>query len=380
MDTIQTGSLETSQAAQLRAPLSRAFLVGLIAFLFAAVLCAITLANNPEDGALAFAVIGTRFSEGDPNGTTGYDGQFAYFIARDGALAVPYIDGPSLRYQRILYPVVSRALSLGQANLVPWVLVTVNLLAHGIATGLLAYLLYDMRAPAFGALIYGLWIGCIFAIRLDLNEPLCFTLAIGAILAYRRQHFRLTIVLLMLSVLAKELGLIFAAGLAIHAFFQGKRQWGFLIVAAPALTFLAWWGVMRAWFGTLPTIYPAARFPLLPLQGMFGEENVIELALLALWLGVPAVVLFVLALRKIWRNRSVSLGAAIMLTSAGFIFYMPKVSWEDPVAAFRVGMPLILAAILFVGESSPRRLPWLMALWLPGLLLILLLPKLWLGS
>lgn len=358
----------------------RASIFGLIAFLFAALLCAITLANNPEEGALAFAVIGTRFSEGDPAGTTGYDGQFAYFIARDGAQAIPFIDGPSLRYQRILYPVVTRALSLGQVELVPWVLIAVNLIAHGVATALLAYFLIELGAPPVGALIYGLWIGCIFAIRLDLNEPLCFVLVLGAILAYRRQHFRLTIALLVLSVLAKELGLIVAAGLALHAFFQGKRQWGILLFAAPALMFLAWWGVLRLWFGTLPTIYPAARFPLLPLQGMFGETNLIELVLLALWLALPAVVLFIAALLKIWRTRSVPMGAALMLMSAGFIFYMPKVSWEDPVAAFRVGIPLILGAVLFIGESYPRRLPWLMALWLPGLLLIFLLPELWLGS
>lgn len=360
--------------------LRRAMPVALVALIFAGLLCALTLANNPERGLLAFAMIGTRFGEGKADGTPGYDGQFAYFIARDGAQAVPFMDGPSLRYQRILYPVVSRVLAFGQPELVPGVLVAVNLAAHALVTGLLAVLLIEQRASPAGALIYGLWIGSVFAVRLDLNEPLCFALAIGAVLAYRRENYRLTIFLLMLSVLAKELGLIVAAALALHAFFQGKRGWAILIFGGTALMFAVWWGILRLWFGTLPTIYPAARFPLLPLQGMFGETNPIELVFLALWLGVPAVVLFFLALRRIWRTRSVSVGAALMVMGASFIFYMPKVSWEDPVAAYRVGIPLILTAVLFVGEHYPRRMLWLMALWLPALLLIVLLPELWFGA
>ena len=67
---------------------------------------------------LTFVEIGTRFSERDPAGTEGYDGQFFYYIAVDPAGARPKIDVPAYRYQRILYPLLVRWLSLGQTGLI----------------------------------------------------------------------------------------------------------------------------------------------------------------------------------------------------------------------------------------------------------------------
>ncbi len=57
---------------------------------------------------LTFALLGTRFSEGNLQGTEGYDGQFAYQIALDPLEAAPYLDVPAYRYQRILYPLLGR--------------------------------------------------------------------------------------------------------------------------------------------------------------------------------------------------------------------------------------------------------------------------------
>ncbi|MGD8760431.1 MAG: hypothetical protein PVJ07_09290, partial [Anaerolineales bacterium] len=50
--------------------------------------------------------LGTRFSEGDPSGTEGYDGQFTYYMAVDPspASALEKLDDPPYRYQRILFP------------------------------------------------------------------------------------------------------------------------------------------------------------------------------------------------------------------------------------------------------------------------------------
>ncbi|MBZ0296981.1 MAG: hypothetical protein K8L99_30760, partial [Anaerolineae bacterium] len=222
----------------------RALQISLLTFILTCLLCGYVLVNNAERGPLTFAWIGTRFSEHDLSGTKGYDGQFAYFIARDGAQAVPYIDGPTLRYQRILYPLVSRVLALGQPQLVPWALVIVNILAHSIAAGLVTYLLVGWGAPAIGGLIYGLWVGSLFAVLLDLNEPLCFMLALLAVITYQQRRFRWTIVLLVLATLAKELAIVIAGGLALHAFFNQRRGWAVLIAGGPLLMLLTWWSVM----------------------------------------------------------------------------------------------------------------------------------------
>ncbi len=62
------------------ARLAPTLVITLAAALF--VLWAILRANGDP---LALARLGTQFSQDDPNGTEGYDGQFIYYIARDPA-------------------------------------------------------------------------------------------------------------------------------------------------------------------------------------------------------------------------------------------------------------------------------------------------------
>lgn len=359
-----------------------ALYVGLLVALITTSLCLIAM-NSLDQGPLAFAVLGTRFSEGDPEGTKGYDGQFAYYIARDGAASQPLMDGAALRFQRILYPALSRALSLGNGDLLPWVMVAINIAAHSAGAALIAYLAVLWRGPALAGLIYGLWIGGQFGVRLNLSEPLCFALALGAIAAYIHRRMRWTIALLILSTLTKELGLIFAAGLALHALSQRQGRWAALIFGGPALAFGVWWLIMLGWFGTLPTIYPAARgIRFLPLNGFFSvspSEFPAEFVFLLLFLVIPSVVLFAAAAVRVLRRRSLSLGDSLMFAGAGFVFFMPDVSWQDQLAAYRVASSVVICGLLFVAEAAPRRMKWLGALWLPALVLMALSP-LWFSA
>lgn len=369
--------------------------VGGVTLLLTSLLCLTVLLNN-EDGALAFAFIGTRYSEDiaeEDGGTTGYDGQFAYFIARHGADAVPYLDGPTLRFQRVLYPVLARVLSFGSADLVPWALLLINITAHSVAAGLLAYLLADSGAWSGWAMVYSLWIGALFGVRFDLNEPLCFALSLGAVVAYRQDRLWWAVLLLMLATLTKELGLIFAAGLALHAFTHGEWRKSLMLFGGPVLLFLAWWLVMRAWLGGLPTQYPAARgITLIPFGGLFEVldthrlpdqgARVVQFGMAGLLLALPALVLLLAALNRQWQARSLrpALGTALLLPAVGFLAIMPGVAWEDPVAAYRVGMAIVPVGLLFLAGCCPRRLRWLAALWLPAVLILVLLPQLWLGG
>src|SRR5262245_62003051 len=75
---------------------------------------------------LWFVWIGERFSELVPHGRTGYDGQFIYYFARDGWAALPHIDNPPYRLQRILYPLLARWAALGHAAAIPWTMVAIN--------------------------------------------------------------------------------------------------------------------------------------------------------------------------------------------------------------------------------------------------------------
>lgn len=389
-----------------------AWRVGIISTCLAGILAMVVILGHP-DGIMAFANIGTRFSMGIPKeagGTTGYDGQFAYFIARDGAGAEPFMDGASLRYQRIFYPLLARALALGQADLVPYTLVLINIIALGVGAGALAYLIGWLGGNGWLALGYTLWVGNVFTLRFNLHEILCFAFALIAIIAYVHRRYIPAIFLLLLATMTKEIGFLIAIGLGLHAVFgRIKIRWGLLIMGAPLVTFLLWWGFMRLWFGTLPTRYPSAKLHLIPLEGMFdtltatyeltGDVRVVHFIMLALFLGIPTVLLGLIWLQTLYGycRRSAIYHAPIrflgmmrldedtlplwlLLPCIGFLLTMPDVSWRDPAAAYRVGVPIVIGGMLFVAGFYPKKLKWLVALWLPASLIPFLSSALWLGG
>ncbi len=387
------------------------WIVGIISTLLAGAFAVSVLISHP-DGILAFAHIGTEHSLGIPKeegGTTGYDGQFAYFIARDGAGAEPLMDGASLRYQRIFYPLLARAMALGRADLVPYTLVIINVLALGIGAGALAYILTWAGGNGYLAIGYTLWVGNLFALRFDLHEILCFALALVAVIAYIHRRYIPDIGLLILATMTKEIGFLIAIGLALHAIFgRGKIRWGMLIAGTPLLTFLLWWGFMRLWFGTLPTRYPAAKLHLIPLQGMFdtltatyeitGAARTVNFILLAIFLGIPTVLLGILwlktmldhvraqhvaPLRTRWlagMRSEYTLPLWVLLPCVGFVLTMPDVSWRDPAAAYRVAVPIVIGGMIFMAGVYPKKQKWLVALWLPATAMLLMLPELWTSS
>ena len=112
----------------------------------------------------------------------GYDGQFALFIARDPVHAHRYLDDPVYRLDRILYPILSRALALGQPGAIPVTLLVVNILAVLAGTFSLALFLIRHGASPWLALLLGLSPAVFVGVDRDLNEPLAFALVIAALL------------------------------------------------------------------------------------------------------------------------------------------------------------------------------------------------------
>ena len=63
----------------------------------------------------------------DRGHNVGYDGRFSFHIATNpwGGAALG-LDQPAYRYQRIFYPLLVHFLSLGQASVVPWMMIGVR--------------------------------------------------------------------------------------------------------------------------------------------------------------------------------------------------------------------------------------------------------------
>jgi hypothetical protein len=327
---------------------------------------------------LALATLGTRFSEGDPNGTEGYDGQFAYYIARDPLNGWRLCDIPAYRYQRILYPILARLLALGQEKLIPYVLPLINVAALAAGTWLTEQILCHYKKSRWYALTYGLYAGLLMSARLDLNEPLAYGLGQAAILSTERDRWKLATLFFALGALAKETVLVFVAGYLL--FLLARRHWcrwaG--LALGVAVPFLAWQGALWAWFGR-PGLGSGGAgdtgWEWLPFRGLWsvGAINLRVLVLLALVMVPLAVIPTLLSLwaagRELWHGRWQPF-TALVFANALVMLFLPQSTYREFLAMLRLTIGLVVATLVFGAQRCSKRTLNYTLLWLASLVFL----------
>ncbi|MGN6695765.1 MAG: hypothetical protein ACTHN0_16435 [Aquihabitans sp.] len=223
------------------------------------------------------AVIGGRGTEGAPGSLTvqgadqAFDGQFFYRIgvspwSTDDRVAGVQNDLPSLRNARWGYGALAFAVSGGDADLVPWALIAINVAAAAAVGAIGGGLARSAgRHAAWGAL-FVLWPGFAYSLSLDTSELMAGALLLGGLLALRHQRWVLTGALLTAAVLTRDtttvvpFALALAGGIAwlrTHSTEPAepveRRGPGQLIAGAvPLVVFGGWQLLQRARFGALP--------------------------------------------------------------------------------------------------------------------------------
>lgn len=324
--------------------------------------------------ALALARLGTRFSQGDPQGEAGYDGQFVYYIARDPApqRVRAYLDVPAYRYQRILLPLLARLLSLGRVEWIPWALVGIGLLSLGLGTWAMQELLQVWGIKRRYALIYGLWAGFLLALIVDLPEPLAYGLVVGGLLAEERGHRLTGWLLLGLAAFAKEVTWLFPVGLGLQAL--GQRRWKeaagiFLIAGLPFALFQVWLWVTFGqpgfgsggdlatpfeWIPFMGLLRIAAYSPLymLAMLVVFGP-TVVWPAIWGIWQGVQS-----------WRREGPDHLAASLVLNSLVIVFLPFSTFRETGALLRLASGLVVAILLFAARRRRMQALNYGAFWL----------------
>ncbi len=339
--------------------------------LAAALYGGVILARHGGDP-LAFAVLGTRFSEGDRHGTEGYDGQFAYQIALRLTDATPYLDVPAYRYQRILYPLLARVLALGNPAWIPWALILVNGAALVGATWLMERLLAGYGANRWYALGLGLYSGQLLSFRLDLNEPLATGLVLAALWALREERWLPSALLLALAALAKETSVTFIA--AIGLWFLWTRRWrtAVLVTGAALAPMALYQAALALWLGE-PGLGSggagATPFPWVPFGGLWAvfpygwEVSALFLAMMLPWAVLPSVAGVAMSLRELARGSRHSLPWLLLVQSLT-VAYLPFSTFREPAAMARLTVGLVLTALLFGAWKGSRRTLNYALLWL----------------
>ena len=331
----------------------------------------------------ALAEPGTRYARLDPQGSEGYDGQFALYIARDPhpARVAPHLDVPAYRYQRILYPLLARALALGQSQAVPWALLAVNLAAHALGTWAVAALLAGRGLPRGYALAYGLWAGLVGGVGLHLNEPLAYGLAAGGWLALDRRRPLVAGALLGLSLLAKETTVAFWAAAAVTAVLDRRAGRLRIALGGGGVAFAAWQGWLWWRFGA-PGLGSggamATPFEVIPYLGFLriGTASLGALALFALLFG-PSIVLpslwgLLTAAGRLRRHLPDREAWALGLNALA-IALLPFSTFREPLGLIRFASGLVLGVLVYASAHGPRRALNYTLFW--SVFLIMLIPR-----
>jgi len=326
------------------------------------------------------AGLGTRYQVPDPAGTEGYDGQFAYYVAQDpdpGRVA-EHLDVPAYRYQRILYPLLSRALSLGQPEAIAWALLATNLVAHFLGTWAVAKILADEGIWPGYALCHGLWVGLLAGVALDLAEPLAYALVAWGWWARRRHRSALSAGLLGLALFAKETSLLFWGAALGADLLDGGRRRSAAALGIAGLAFAGWQVWLWRLFGQ-PGLASggadATPFEWIPFMG-FWRIGFISARVLGMYLAAfgpsvlaPAVWGVIAGAIEIIRRRWDAEALALLFNGAAIAF-LPFSTFREPLGLVRFASGLVLAVVLFAGARGLRRPLRYSLFWIPFLAML----------
>jgi hypothetical protein len=320
-----------------------------------------------------------------PNGI-GYDGQYFYYMALDPRNAHFYMDFPSYRYTRILYPMAARLLALGQPALIPSTLLLLNWLAIGAGTFLVAAWLKRRSLSPWLALIYGCYPGLFLALQHDLSEPLAYALVALGVYLYDyggRRRLLTAGAAFGLAALARETTAVFAICYAVNTLLAGGQPgagwrarardgWRPAItVAGLALGPLALYkGFLTLWLGAAGV--PSSVLPSpIPFGGLFAlwpwnsqqVMGILTVVLPALICGAAGV----WALRRGVRDVQIWL---LLVQIALFVVLLPYTTYYDIYSTDRVAAGVMLAALYcipYLDRATVKNRTWLLAsagLWL----------------
>ncbi len=214
-----------------------------------------------------FVVAGTRWT-GPANhylhhfANSGYDGQFYWRLAADpfNIGLAPLLGIPldhALRDNRIFYPVVGWALSIGQPRWVAFGLVMANILALLALVYVALRVCREVNRTPYWALLVLLVPGLVGSLSRDLTEIFSALLVVAGLVAWRRERYWLVALMWSLAGLTRETNILAAFCLALIslvAIARGQRKISIQEVAwvVPGLVFVLWQLIAHQVLGTFP--------------------------------------------------------------------------------------------------------------------------------
>ena len=315
-------------------------------------------------------------SDGNPRKFVVYDGHYAYQMAYrifDEADQIPddypYRDEfPSAyRWQRILYPLLSRLLAVNRPELIPWTLILINIVAIGAGTWITELILEHYGESNWYALAYGLYGGQFVALLADMHEPLSQALVQLAILAWLKNRQPLMVVAFALAILAKETALLFAAAFIIY-YLIGRHWRQAIYVGLSIGPYFILQLFFRLWMDET-AFSPVDPFILFPFGGwlMIARIDLLTFVLISLMIVpiavIPTIAGLIISVRSFWYRYYDPYAISIFLNSL-FILILPHLTFRESSATIRVVQGLSVSILLYGASVHSKRILNYSMLWI----------------
>ncbi len=287
----------------------------------------------------------------------GHDGSMFFLQALDPFYLSPdehavHLDRPVYRAQRMLYPAVASMGGLLPAEAVMWMMGFTNILALALGTVAAGRLATRLGGSQWLGLAFLLNPGMIFEADISGAGIVAFAAALWGTLMLEEGKHRQAIGWFVAAVLAREVMLLYLAGVCVYRLWQTRRiPW--LLGAVPALTAAAWAGYIRLRLESHDGVNEVQEFGP-PFGGILDSiENWIDKPLN---LGIAAGIIIampLLILRSWQRPNALAFGAM------GFILVavlMTQQVWWHFINSSRALAPIITAYVITT-FSEPRRAP-----------------------
>lgn len=247
----------------------------------------------------------------------GHDGKYFFIQAMDPLFLNPeehaaYLDRPTYRAQRMLYPLVAGSFGLGDSDRVAWAMLAINVVAFVVGAVFTGRLAQTFGLSAWLGLAFALNPGVRFELDIDGAGVVAMAALMGGLLSLRSNRWRLALLAFTFAVLAREVMLIAVVGIAAsRAAIAIRRR--VLLIAVPGGAAAIWWAFVQLRLGDLSDS-PSVEEIGLPLAGIwnaFGRwmsDPGIDMAL-----GLVFVFLAVMML-----VRAARYGTMIEMAGAGF--------------------------------------------------------------
>ena len=320
------------------------------------------VASTQHYSALDFVHLGSIWTDHNPAGTWGYDGQFYYQLAHNPLQAYQYMDNAAFREQHILYPLVVGVLSIGQTALIPVMLLLVNVVSIALTVELAGRLLVKYGFSPWFSLAIGLYFGQTAGVLFDTAEPLTyFLICLGVWLVLEKSQFVPAALIMGLATLSREIAVLFPLGYA--GFFFLNRKWRactqFLLLGVAPL--FVWLLCLRLLFGQSGLTF-TQPFEHVPFAGIFahydGLAGIKKFALLILLMFIPTLAGWVLLVVELVRRRFWHPLYFILLANVVMITLMNHHSYDELISCGRIATGLVLAVLLYGMLTRNKYVLW----------------------